>query len=108
MTRGVRVCSEPGCGQFKPCPVPGHTPTPWEGSTRKNRLPPDWQRRRRNVLRRDRGICHVCGQAGADEVDHVIPGDDHSLGNLAAIHHDPCHLQKSLAEAREARERNRP
>lgn len=69
----------------------------WRGSTRSARLPGDWRARRRAVLARDRRTCHVCGKPGADEVDHVRPGDDHSLANLAAIC-VPCHRRKSARE----------
>lgn len=50
-----------------------------------------WQRLKRRIIRRDGGICHICGGLGADSADHIIP---HSLGgtddpaNLAAVHHD--------------------
>lgn len=59
------------------------------------------------------GMCHVCGMPGADQVDHVVPGDDHSLGNLAPIHDDPCHRVKSAREGVTARaeiraQRSRP
>lgn len=77
----------------------------WETSDRRQRLPPDWNARRRRVLERDRGICHVCGLPGADQVDHVIAGDDHSDANLAAIHAVPCHRDKTTAEAAAARAR---
>jgi 5-methylcytosine-specific restriction protein A len=79
----------------------------WETSNRRQRLPVDWQKRRRHVLRRDRGVCHVCGLPGATGVDHVTPGDDHSLGNLAAIHNRPCHAQKSSREGRAAQPKQR-
>lgn len=32
-----------------------------------------WQRLRRLVFARDGDVCHLCGEAGADSVDHVIP-----------------------------------
>lgn len=58
------------------------------------------------VLRRDKGICHLCDQPGADTADHVIPaahgGTDH-LDNLKAAHHDPCNRlrgDRSIAWAR--------
>lgn len=75
----------------------------WEGSTRSRRLPPDWPARRQRVLARDRGVCHVCGLPGADEVDHVNAGDDHRDENLAAIHGRPCHATKSAREGNAAR-----
>ena len=64
---------------------------------------------RRHVLERDRGVCHVCGLPGSDEVDHVVAGDNHDETNLAAIHGIPCHRDKTILE-REAKrpKRNRP
>lgn len=51
------------------------------------------------ILRRDNGICHLCGQPGADTADHLIPWSqfpadqqhraDHP-SNLAAAHDIPC------------------
>lgn len=47
------------------------------------------------ILRRDGGICHLCGRPGADTADHIIPWskfppdaktDADRLGNLAAAH----------------------
>lgn len=70
----------------------------WPGSTRHRRLPSAWDRTRARILKRDHGICHVCHRRGADEVDHLDAGDDHRDSNLAAIHNDPCHAQKSAAE----------
>ena len=69
----------------------------WEHSTRRQRLPHDWPTRRRRILRRDQGICHICHRPGATEVDHVNPGDDHADNNLAAIH-TTCHRTKSAGE----------
>lgn len=83
----------------------------WEGSDRRQRLPPDWQTRIVPAAFRLHGdICHVCGDPGADAIDHVIPGDDHSLPNLRPIHQDVppyCHRHKSAAEGVEARRRIR-
>jgi 5-methylcytosine-specific restriction enzyme A len=70
----------------------------WSSSERRQRLPPDWFKRRARVLRRDQGICHVCHRPGADSVDHVRPGDQHDEANLAAIHKVPCHAEKSARE----------
>lgn len=41
------------------------------------------------VLRRDHGICHLCGQPGADTADHLVPaahGGDETMANLKAAH----------------------
>lgn len=92
----------------------------WEGSTRRQRLPPDWHRTRQAVLRDHNRICHICHQPGADTVDHVIPGDRHDRANLRPVHDRTpphCHRAKSSREggqaagqARRARAaaRNRP
>lgn len=84
----------------------------WQNSTRRVRLPRDWAERRQLIIDRDRGLCQeaepdgaavsrrtgarICGASGT-EVDHVRPGDDHSLENLrllCATHHG----RKSAAE----------
>lgn len=55
-----------------------------------------WRRTRRYVLARDKGVCHLCGQGGADCVDHVVPrskGGTDDLGNLKAAH-ATCNLRK--------------
>lgn len=79
----------------------------WEHSDRKQRLPADWSTRIvPRVMRTHRRTCHVCGRTGADAVDHVIPGDDHRLSNLAPIHQDVppyCHRTKSAHEGVAAR-----
>jgi len=84
--------------------------TPWEGSTRRARLPQDWSTRRLIVLKRDKGICHICGKSGADTVDHVVAGDDHSLQNLKPVHDRTpphCHRYKTNREAQAVRDGNR-
>ena len=71
------------------------------------RQPRGWANTKARVLERDAGVCHVCGNHGADQVDHVIPvsqGGSHDDANLAAIHSWPCHssrprVSSSLDEA---------
>ena len=76
-------------------------------STRRTKpLPRDWGRTRQRILRRDQGICYVCGRPGANQVDHIVPasqGGSDEDSNLAAIHEHPCHTAKT---AREANARN--
>lgn len=80
---------------------------------RASRLPKDWNHRRELVMRRDKGICYLCGEPGADTVDHVNQSmeDDHSLSNLAAVHDvvEPhCHRYKTAQEGVRARQMNQP
>lgn len=58
------------------------------------------QERNARILRAS-DVCHICGQPGADAVDHVIPwaiSHDDSMSNLAPAHHDVeprCNRHKS-------------
>lgn len=79
---------------------------PWHGSDRAARLPPDWARRRARILRRD-PVCQVCQLAPSTQVDHVLPGDDHSEANLRGIC-GPCHATKSGREGGRAAAARRP
>lgn len=82
----------------------------WKGSTRgKTTSTTEWKRLRLQVLDRDRGVCYLCGQAGATEVDHrlnVAAGGTDELSNLGAVHTD-CHRKKTSAEANAARPRQK-
>jgi 5-methylcytosine-specific restriction protein A len=79
----------------------------WEGSTRRDRLPPNWRKLRQLVLIRDRGVCQwrtedvVCGRP-ANQVDHRVRGDDHRLDNLQLLCPDH-HARKSGREGAAAR-----
>lgn len=49
------------------------------------------------IIRRDNGICWICGQPGADTADHIIPvadGGTDDETNLAAAHHTPCNVRR--------------
>lgn len=80
---------------------------PWAGSTRKARLPADWDRLRVVVLRRCGDRCEWVEDgfrclAAATDVDHIQHGDDSSLSNLQGL----CgahHLKKTSREARAAK-----
>lgn len=81
----------------------------WEGSDRRDRLPPDWNTRiRPRILRRDGHRCTARHTGGAHcpepatDVDHIIPGDDHRDENLTSL----CqwhHQRKSSREGAAAR-----
>lgn len=91
-----KVC--PACGRIG---CAAHKPQPWAGSSRRRRLPADWQQRREVVLNRDR-VCVICRAAPATQVDHAVAGDDHRLANLRGVC-APCHARKSSAEGNIAR-----
>lgn len=105
MRRPLKVCH---CGNTHPCQ--DHTPTPWQGTTRRTRTLNGWaqQRRAQRILREHADqdgspTCHVCGKPGADQVDHVQPlsqGGTDTDENLRPIHAKPCHQNKTQQEAR--------
>lgn len=70
-----------------------------------------WRRTVAYVLRRDNGICWICGQPGADSADHVIPhsqGGSDRPANLKAAHHNTgprCNRYKSDHDVDHARQR---
>lgn len=105
---GRKLCSDPTCGKYQPCPV--HGKKPFETSQRRESTASGWQQQRdaEYVLYRDDTICHVCRRPGATVVDHVIPlaeGGPDTLENKAPIHAEPCHRIKSADEAARGRAR---
>lgn len=80
----------------------------WEGSDRRDRLPADWPKLRSKALERDGKRCRWilpsrkrCPRPATD-VDHVRPGDDHSLSNLMSLCHDH-HERKTSFDNRRAK-----
>lgn len=77
-------------------------PGAWIGSTRRSRLPPGWASTTvPRIMARDHGICYLCGQPGADTIDHKQRGDDHCDSNLGAVHDRTaphCHRTKTAHE----------
>lgn len=100
-----------------PPPCPSHPdPKPWADSKARRRekgatlSSSEEARRRTRILRRHRGICHVCSLPFADQVDHVIPlaeGGADTDDNCRPIHAEPCHRVKTAAERRRAIDRRR-
>jgi 5-methylcytosine-specific restriction endonuclease McrA len=70
--------------------------TPWNRNPHRDRL-------RAYVIRRDDGICWICGGRGATTVDHLTPrslGGSDDPSNLAAAH---AHCNYSRGAAPPAR-----
>lgn len=76
----------------------------WASSDRHDRLPRNWKHIRERVIARDGRFCVLCGQPG-NHVDHIEPGDDHSLSNLRVLC-VRCHDIKSGSEGGTAKARN--
>lgn len=80
---------------------------PWDGSTRKSRLPADWERLRRVVLERCSHQCEWVEDGGvrcprkATDVDHIEAGDLHQLSNLQGL----CGMHHLIKTGRDARAR---
>lgn len=83
----------------------------WQGSTRgKSTSTSQWRRLRLQVLERDEGVCRLCGDPGATEVDHIVNvasgGAELDPANCQAVH-TLCHRKKTSAEANAARPREK-
>lgn len=64
-----------------------------------------WQRKKRRIIRRDGGVCHLCGKPGADTADHLIPhsrGGSDAPSNLRAAHID-CNRRRGTRPVEEVR-----
>jgi 5-methylcytosine-specific restriction protein A len=75
----------------------------WSGDRRMQELPDNWKRLRERVLRRDGHECQMrftdgkrCGEY-ANQVDHIVRGNNHELANLQALC-DYCHKHKTGQE----------
>jgi len=93
--RCCAVCATPSPGPY----CEAHQPKPWQGSRHRERLGLSgsaWDKLRRSILKRDQGVCYLCDQLGATEVDHLIElaaGGTNDQSNLASAHGD-CHRRK--------------
>ncbi|MEU9120886.1 HNH endonuclease [Streptomyces sp. NPDC048506] len=84
----------------------------WDGSARRGRLLSNWATIVKRVKCRDGYRCTMvyeiggrCTQLGTD-VDHIVPGDDHSDDNLRLLCRW-CHARKSGQEGAVAAARSR-
>lgn len=82
----------------------------WSTSDRRQRLPADWPKIRRQVKARAGGKCQAtqhtpqCNGTGTD-ADHIQQGDNHSLDNLQWLS-EPCHKAKTARETAARNKRN--
>jgi 5-methylcytosine-specific restriction protein A len=109
--RAPSRCTTPGCGAIATlrgrCAL--HQPKPWAGrpssQDRYGLSGSAQQTLHKSVLQRDAFVCYVCRLPGADTVDHIVPiwkgGAKADPVNLAAIHQDPCHDDKTKRESAE-------
>lgn len=70
-------------------------------SWRSRPLPRGWAKTRLRILVRAGGRCYLCGELGADTVDHVIAaahGGSDNDSNLKAAH-ESCHRRKTGLES---------
>ncbi len=89
----------------------------WEGSDRRQRLPADWDKIRRRILRRDGHRCTHRDEYGkrceepATDVDHIVAGDDHREANLTSLcgwhHQRKSSREGALAKAKARRRADR-
>lgn len=87
---------------------------PFEFNTYGEGLPKNWRTIHAAVLRRDKGVCYLCGSATplADGVEHVKPralGGSDKMFNLRAVHDKVapyCHRAKTAADANEIKRQN--
>jgi 5-methylcytosine-specific restriction endonuclease McrA len=108
----MKVCAEPGCAELSPASYcKAHAPAPWQGSTRAavvGKSGWDQAKDAKRILRRHAAICHVCGQPGATQVDHVIPLAEWPDGDVDSNKrpiHESCHKRKTQAESMRGKQR---
>ena len=94
-------------------PLTGSEPRGWadkrRGSRHERGYGSEWDKLRKVILRRDKGLCQPCLEAGrprpARAVDHVIPkvaGGTDDPSNLQAICNE-CHKAKTQRERHRGR-----
>jgi len=103
MPRASRLCPHPDCPHPQPCP--DHARKAWQGSTRRQQLPLDWNQRRAHVLARDL-TCTICHTEPSAEVHHTGDRHDHRLDQLAGVCAS-CHRLETQQQSARARAANR-
>ena len=95
-----------------PWKPPIHRPPGWSRAkrVRRDRLDRDygtqaWRKLAASVIARDHGICHLCGQPGADTAHHLVEkrrGGSDDPSNLKAVHrgcHNRAHGRRGFCSA---------
>ncbi len=94
-----------------PMKPPVHRPPGWSPAKRGRRDgidrvygTQDWRKLAASVVARDRGICHLCGQPGADTAHHLVEkrrGGTDEPANLRAVHrhcHNRAHARRGMGD----------
>ena len=108
-------CRHPGCRQLSTpgaayCAAHRRPASNWaatdRGTSHARGYGWQWQKLRRSILDRDKGLCQACMKAGrvsiATHVDHITPkarGGSDAPGNLQALCAE-CHKEKTAAESK--------
>ncbi|MCK9497119.1 MAG: HNH endonuclease [Dehalococcoidia bacterium] len=82
----------------------------WPKESRQANRGRPWRRTVAKVIARDRGVCHLCSQPGADTADHVVPrarGGSDDEANLKAAHQS-CNQRKARTTDQVRLSRRRP
>lgn len=119
-TAAPKPCKHAGCGQLvrdgsgycqkhRDDRSTGKFGDDRRGSRQERGYGAEWERTRKRILRRDKGLCQPCLKQGrprpAKQVDHILPkfeGGTDDDGNLQAICVG-CHQDKTAGEAKRAR-----
>lgn len=125
-TAPARPCRHPGCSALvrdgsgrcaKHPAAPGSFADPMRGSRHERGYGTEWDKKRKRILRRDKGLCQPCLEQGrprpARQVDHIVnKAEARARGwteeqieadeNLQSIC-DACHKAKTAEEARRGR-----
>lgn len=111
-----KKCNHMGCSNYirhgRYCP--DHSRAAWQSSNRnpnhsatQRGYGAEWRAARGRVLAASGGRCAICGEPGANEVDHITPrhlGGTDDPKNLRAVH-SVCHRSKSSSEGGQAARR---
>lgn len=107
-SRCSRTCPNP---IFKYGRCKEHQPekVAWEGSKRQSAFikSAEWQRQRRRIIFREKGLCQLCKAPDSRSVDHIIPvwytGIEQVPDDQLQLLCESCHGKKSSYEGVQAK-----